>query len=31
VGAALIDALTAVSDDEKPARAAEFVRFLRGE
>ncbi len=31
VGAALINALTAVSDDEKPAKAAEFVRFLRGE
>ncbi len=31
VGAALINALTAVSDDEKPAAAAGFVRFLRGE
>ena len=31
VGAALINALTAVPDDEKPAKAAEFVRYLRGE
>lgn len=31
VGAALINALNTVSDDEKPAKAAEFVRFLRGE
>ncbi|MDQ3654306.1 MAG: tryptophan synthase subunit alpha [Chloroflexota bacterium] len=31
VGAALINALTEVPDGEKPARAAEFVRFLRGE
>ena len=31
VGAALINALNEVSDEEKPARAAEFVRFLRGE
>lgn len=31
VGAALIDALNSVADDEKPAKAAAFVRFLRGE
>jgi len=31
VGAALINALNTVSDDEKPAKAAEFVRDLRGE
>ncbi len=31
VGAALINALNSVADDEKPAKAAEFVRFLRGE
>lgn len=31
VGAALINALMAVADDEKPAKAAGFVRFLRGE
>ncbi len=30
VGAALIDALNEVPDDEKPARAAAFVRYLRG-
>ncbi len=31
VGAALINALNEVDDDQKPAKAAEFVRFLRGE
>ena len=31
VGAALINALNELPDDEKPARAAEFVRYLRGE
>lgn len=31
VGAALINALNTVSDDEKPVKAAAFVRFLRGE
>jgi len=31
VGAALINALNEVDDVEKPARAAEFVRYLRGE
>jgi tryptophan synthase alpha chain len=31
VGAALINALNSVPDDEKPAKAAEFVRYLRGE
>lgn len=31
VGAALINALSTVPDDEKPAKAAEFVRYLRGE
>lgn len=31
VGAALINALNEVSNDQKPARAAEFVRYLRGE
>lgn len=31
VGAALINALNEVSDEEKPARAAAFVRYLRGE
>ncbi len=30
VGAALINALNTVADEEKPARAAEFVRYLRG-
>lgn len=31
VGAALIGALNEVSDEQKPARAAEFVRYLRGQ
>lgn len=31
VGAALINALDAVADEEKPAAAGRFVRFLRGE
>jgi tryptophan synthase alpha chain len=31
VGAALINALNSVADEEKPAKAAEFVRYLRGE
>jgi len=31
VGAALINALNEADDAEKPARAAEFVRYLRGE
>ena len=31
VGAALINALNEVADDQKPARAAEFVRYLRGD
>jgi len=31
VGAALINALNAVPDEEKPAAAARFVRYLRGE
>lgn len=31
VGAALINALTAVPDEEKPAAAAWFVRYLKGE
>ncbi len=30
VGAALINAINTVSDEEKPAKAAEFVRYLRG-
>lgn len=31
VGAALINAMNTVPDDEKPAAAARFVRYLRGE